>query len=53
MEKEKLILKRIAASNGIVEGVVKIVKGIQDIPSFEEYIKSPEFETYWLKDLYK
>lgn len=25
----------------------------EEFPSFEEYIKSPEFEIYWLKDLYK
>lgn len=25
----------------------------EDFPSFEEYIKNPEFEIYWLKDLYK
>jgi len=36
MEKEKIILKGIAASSGIAEGIVKIVKGIQDISSFEE-----------------
>jgi len=26
---------------------------LEEFPSFEEYIKSPEFEVYWLKDLYK
>ena len=36
MEKEKLILKGIAASSGIAEGIVRIVKGIQDISSFQE-----------------
>jgi len=25
----------------------------EEFPPFEEYIKSPEFEIYWLKDLYK
>lgn len=25
----------------------------EEFPSFEEYIKDPEFEVYWLKDLYK
>ncbi len=36
MKKEKPILKGIAASNGIAEGIVKVVKGIQDISSFQE-----------------
>ena len=36
MKKEEIILKGIAASSGIAEGIVKIVKGIQDISSFEE-----------------
>ncbi len=25
---------------------------LEEFPSFEEYVKSPEFEIYWLKDLY-
>lgn len=36
MSKQKIILKGIAASSGIVEGIVKIVKGIEDISSFKE-----------------
>jgi len=31
-----IILKGIAASNGIAEGVVKIVKGVEDIPDFKD-----------------
>jgi len=26
---------------------------LEKFPSFEEYVKSPEFEIYWLEDLYK
>ena len=26
---------------------------LEQFPPFEEYIKSPEFEIYWLKDSYK
>ncbi len=33
---EKIILKGVAASNGIAEGLVKIVEGIKDISRFEE-----------------
>lgn len=36
MPEEKIILKGIAASVGIVEGTVKVVKGIQDISDFKE-----------------
>lgn len=36
MPKQKNILKGIAASNGVVEGVVKIVKGVKDISNFKE-----------------
>jgi pyruvate,water dikinase len=33
---EKLILKGIAASNGVAEGTVRVVQGIQDIGRFQE-----------------
>ncbi|TSC94771.1 MAG: pyruvate, water dikinase [Parcubacteria group bacterium Licking1014_1] len=33
---EKLILKGIAASNGIAEGIVKIVEGVKDISRFAD-----------------
>jgi len=36
MPKEKVILKGIAASTGVAEGAVKIVKGVEDISNFEE-----------------
>lgn len=36
MPKEKIILKGIAASAGIAEGIVKIVEGVKDIPNFKE-----------------
>lgn len=36
MSKEKVILKGVAASAGVVEGAVKIVKGVRDIPDFKE-----------------
>jgi hypothetical protein len=42
------------------EGMLRALQGkeipdrldIDELPSFEEYIKSPEFEIYWMKDLY-
>ena len=34
--KTKIILKGIAASGGVVEGIVKIVKGVKDIPDFKD-----------------
>ncbi len=36
MAKEKFILKGIAASAGVAEGIVKIVSGVKDIPNFKE-----------------
>jgi len=36
MPKEKVILKGIAASDGVAEGVVKIVEGVKDVSNFEE-----------------
>lgn len=36
MAKEKIILKGIAASAGVAEGIVKIVSGVKDIPNFKE-----------------
>ena len=36
MEKEKLILKGIAASSGIAEGLVRVVEGVKDISSFND-----------------
>ena len=32
----KIILKGIAASNGVAEGIVKVVSGVEDIPDFKE-----------------
>lgn len=36
MPKEKIILKGIAASAGAAEGIVKVVKGVKDVPDFKE-----------------
>lgn len=36
MAKEKIILKGIAASAGVAEGIVKVVKGVKDVPNFQE-----------------
>ena len=33
---KKVILRGIAASPGIAEGIVKVVSGVKDAPSFEE-----------------
>ena len=36
MAKDKIILKGIAASGGVAEGIVKIVSGVKDISTFKE-----------------
>ncbi len=36
MSKQKNILKGIAASNGVVEGIVKVVSGVKDVSNFQE-----------------
>ena len=36
MPKEKIILKGIAASNGVVEGIVRVVKGVKDVSNFQK-----------------
>lgn len=35
-QQTKIILKGVAASNGTVQGIVKIVSGVKDIPGFQE-----------------